>query len=131
MLFHNSVQTYARPVAGAGVRQQLARRHGWEMPGGIQPWKAAGKFGLVLCAVVGVCLAGSGVYKGGLEKSVSAVESQRHDLMDTHISLLAKRATLLTPQHIELAAKETLSLRVPLPGHVNRYNAKKGYFEKL
>lgn len=131
MLFHNSVQTYARPGAEVGIRQQFARRHSWELSGGVEFWKAVGKFGLVLVVALALCQAVSGIYRNSLAKSAAVTESERHELTDAHISLLAKRATLLMPQHIELAAGKTLSLQVPGPGQVSRYNTRKGRFERL
>ena len=131
MLFHNSVETYARPVAEVGLRGQVARRHNWELSGGVEFWKAVGKFACVIAAVLLVCQAVGGEYRGGLQESAAVAESTRHDRVDKHISLLAKRATLLTPQRIEAAAQEALSLNVPAPGQVQRYNVHKGRFERL
>ena len=104
MLFHNSVETYARPVAEVGLRGQLARRHNWELSRGVEFWKAVGKLACVIMVVLVACQTVGGVYRGSLQKSAAVSESARHDLVDRHISMLAKRAALLTPQRIEVAA---------------------------
>jgi hypothetical protein len=116
MIFHNSVQSYVRPVANVGIRQHLARRSTSELPGGIVLWKALGKVAVVVCVATITMSAVLSVYKGNVATAAAAVEQQRHELMDSNINLRAKRAALLSPQAIELAAGKMLSLYAPVNG---------------
>jgi hypothetical protein len=131
MIFQNSASTYARPVANIGIRQHLARRSAWELPGGILLWKAAGRVALVAFAVTIAVNMMFGVYRGNLATATVGVEELRHDLMDKNISLRAKRAIMLRPQQLEKAAGNLLALHSPVDGQVFIFNRDKGRFEKF
>lgn len=131
MIFQDSVQSYTRPAVNIGIRQHLARRSAWELPGGVIFWKAAGK------VVLGVCMATIAlnmllsVYKGHLEAIATVMEGQRHELMDKNISLRVTRAGMLTRQAVEVAAGKSLSLYMPEQGQRFVYNRGKGRFDSL
>lgn len=131
MIFHDSAQSYARPVSKIGVRQHLARGSAWELPGGAILWKAIGKVALVVCvATISVNML-FGAYKGHLATVATAVEGQRHELMDRNITLRAARAGMLTPQSVELVAGKALSLYAPQEGQRYIYNRVRGRFDRL
>ncbi len=116
MIFHNSAQSYVRPVANVGIRQHLTRLSIGELPGGILLWKAIGKVAVAVCVATITMNVALSVYKGNLANAVVTVELQRHELMDRNINLRAKRAALLSPQAVELAAGKMLSLYSPVKG---------------
>lgn len=72
-----------------------------------------------------------GAYSNSLADRTLVVENQRHELADRYISLLARRATLTTPENIQAMAGKALSLHLPERGQVSRFNKRKGRFERL
>lgn len=131
MLLNNSAQTYARPVTASPLRQHLTARHSFELPGGLQLWKNGAKFGAVLLLTVCTCQLVLGQFRKGMNETAELTRTHQLALADEHISLRARRATLLMPDNLEQVAAATLSLQSPEPGQVSRYNKKKGRFERL
>lgn len=131
MIIYNSTESYTRPTANVGIRQQLARRGVWDIPGGALLWRAIGRVGLaVVVATCGVQLL-LGVVGNHLTDKMARYEEQRHQLMDTNITLRATRAGMLTQQAVEAAAGKALSLYSPVEGQRFVFNRNTGRFDKL
>ena len=130
-MYHNSAQSYGRPASHIGVRQHLVRRDSWELPGGVLLWKAVGRVAAVVGLVVILISIAMGGYLRSLEGKTRVVENNRHDLMDSNISLRAERAVLQAPDRVRYEAGKLLSLHVPASGQVNVYNRHKGRFKRL
>ncbi len=123
MNFHNTTQvSYLRNVTGLGVRQQLQSRGVFDLPGGLVLWKAVGTimlFMLPFVLAVNMFLASA---VNDVERSLVAVDNQRHELMDKNIGLLAQKARLYAPERVSQMAGDKLSLYAALPGQVERIN---------
>lgn len=123
MNFHNTTQvSYLRNVTSLGVRQQLQSRGVFDLPGGLVLWKAAGTIMLLMLPFV---LAANMFLASAIEdveRSLVAVDNERHELMDKNIGLLAKKAHLYAPERVSQIAGDKLSLYVALPGQVERIN---------
>ena len=129
MIINDPARSYGRPVTGGiHVGQRPARRDAWELPGGVVLWKAVGKLALGFFACALVVRIGMGFYLNSLEQATLSAENVRHELMDTNISLLAKRASLLAPEHMDRVAGRLLSLDRPGEGQVLIYSRAKGRF---
>lgn len=131
MIIHNSTESYTRPAVNIGVRQQLVRRGAWDLPGGALLWNMIGRVGFAVCAATVAIQLMLGAYSSHLTEKVTAVEEQRHQLMDRNITLRATRAGMLTQKAVEAAAGKALSLYTPGEGQRFVYNRSKGRFDKL
>jgi len=131
MIIHNSTESYTRPTVNIGVRQQLARRNAWDLPGGALLWKGIGRVAVGVCVVTVTVNLLLGAYSSHLTSKAAVLEEQRHQLMDTNIILRATRAGMLTRQAVEAAAGKALSLYAPEEGQRFKYNRSKGRFDKL
>ena len=123
MNFHTTQQiSYLRPVTTLGVRQQLQPRTIFALPGGLVLWRASGKMLLCLLPlliVVNMFLASS---INETERSMTAVDNQRHELIDKNIGLLAQKAGLYAPERVSRLAADKLSLYTAIPGQIERIN---------
>ena len=123
MNFHTTQQiSYLRPVSNLGVRQQLQPRSIFDLPGGLALWKASAKMLvciLPLLVVVNMFLA-SIINETG--RSMTAVDTQRHELIDKNIGLLAQKAGLYAPERVSRLAADKLSLYTAIPGQIERIN---------
>lgn len=128
MLMHNSAQSYARPITNGPLRQQLARRHNFELPGGVALWKQASKFGGVVVLVVCCCQLILGGIGRGIHETQELTRVHQGELENSFISLRAERATLMMPANIEKLAAAKLSLQSPVNGQVSSFSKKKGRF---
>jgi len=131
MNFHNPTQTYLRPAANIGGKQQLRRRNMFDLPGSPVMWRAAGKVALaILPVVLSVNLfMVSAITDVG--QSISAVDDKHHKLVDKNIELLAAKAMVMAPEHVMLLAGERLSLSLPDKGQVRKFNRRPGTFTYL
>lgn len=123
MNFHNVPQvSYVRNSPSLGIRQQLAPRGVFELPGGIALWKAVGKIMLLILPfflAVSVYLSSA---RENVERSLVIVDNQRHELQDKNIGLLAEKARLYAPERVNQMAGDKLSLYVALPSQIERIN---------
>lgn len=113
MNFHCPVQPCLRPRANARLLQQLNNQKVFSRLGDRKLWVAVVKVLLILCPMflaVNLWLASAA---NKLELPVQAAENVRHQLIDTQISLRAKRDQLYAPERIRIIAAEQLSLYVP------------------
>lgn len=109
MNYHNTQEAFLRPVINIGVRQHLRARDTRELLGG-PVMKAVGKVALILLPLVltlNMILASA---VRDIEGSFTAVDNQRHELMDNNIELLAHRARLLAPDNIQRLAGQKMAL---------------------
>lgn len=130
MIIYNSTESYTRPTANVGIRQQLARRGALDIPGGVLLWKTIGRVALaVLVATFGLQLL-LGAYSSHLTTKVTQLEQERHQLMDTNITLRATKAGMLTRAAVEEAAGKALSLYSPDAGQRFVFNRRTGRFDR-
>lgn len=116
-----NTQAYCRPAANAIFEQQVQARKSTDVLGSINVWRAVGKiclFGLPVIFSLNLAL---GFYMDKIENSIRVAEDARFELMDKHIALRAENARLMSPDSIEVAAAEKLSLIVPEPGQVIKF----------
>lgn len=122
MNFNNASQvSYLRSATQLGVRQQLSSRDVYDLPGGLVLWKAVAKTLLLMLPVVLAAHMFLASQINDIEKSLTVVDNQRHELTDTNIGLLAQRARLYAPERINQMA-EKLSLYAAAPGQIERVN---------
>jgi len=130
MDYQNSTQLYIRPAINIGARQQQ-KRHKLTFPGGVALWRRAGWILLILIPFVlsiNTFLVSS---LQSIDKSIAGVNSKQHELMDKKIGLLAKRAGMLVPAHIEQTASAKLSLYLPSKRQVGHFNSRTKTFNYL
>ena len=53
---------------------------------------------------------------------MTAVDTQRHELIDKNIGLLAQKAGLYAPERVSRLAADKLSLYAAIPGQIERIN---------
>ncbi|MBU1568527.1 MAG: hypothetical protein KJ630_23235 [Proteobacteria bacterium] len=123
MNFHNITQgSYLRTVTSLGVRQQLQSRGVFDLPGGLILWKAVGRIVLSMLPFILAANMFLASTVDDVERSLIAIDNQRHELMDKNIGLLAKRARLYAPERVSLMAADKLSLYAASPGQIERIN---------
>jgi len=130
MDYQNSTQLYIRPAINIGVPPQQ-RRHKLAFPGGVALWRRAGWVLLILIPFVlsiNTFLVSS---LQNVDKSIVEVNGKRHELMDKKIGLLAQRAGMLVPAHIEQTASAKLSLYLPSKRQVGHFNRRTRTFNYL
>lgn len=123
MNFQNTTQlSYIRPVTNIGVRQHLQPRDVLDLPGGLVLWKAVAKVLLLLLPLVVTVnlFLSSAINDVGSE--LTAIDNQRHELMDKNIGLLAQRAQLYAPERVGQLAAQKLSLYSAAPGQIEFLN---------
>ncbi len=131
MNFQNYTQTYTRTIPKQGLRQQLRSYDIRNLPGGLLLWKAAAKVMLLLLPFVLVISMFVGSAINSVERSIVTVDNQRHELMDKNIGMLARKARLWAPDHVQKLAEEKLSLYVSSKKQVGKFNRRKGTFTYL
>ena len=118
MNFQNHAHFTAQRTAGFEIRQQLRRRRVLDLPGGKVLWLNVAKVSSI--ALVIVC--GLGIWMNGLTQqmnsSIQTIEAELHTLRNDQMNLLAERAKLMSAQHIQAKAENTLALYVPEKGQV-------------
>lgn len=118
MNFQNHAHFTAQQNAGFSIRQQLKRRNVLDLPGGKMLWLSVAKASAIALFVV--CLLG--MWMNTIEKqihtSIQSIEAEHHSLRSDQIGLLAERAKLMSSQHIQSRAEDTLALYVPEKGQV-------------
>jgi hypothetical protein len=123
MNFHTTTQaSYLRPVTNLGVRQQLQSRGVLDLPGGLVLWKAVARIMLLMLPFVLAANMFFASMINDIERSLTAVDNQRHELMDKNIGLLAQRAGLYAPDRVSRMAADKLSLYAASPGQIERIN---------
>jgi hypothetical protein len=123
MNFHTTQQiSYLRPVTNFGVRQQLQPRNIFELPGGLVLWKTSGKMLLCLLPLLIVVNMFLASIINETDRSMMAVDNQRHELIDKNIGLLAQKAGLYAPERVSRLAADKLSLYTAIPGQIERIN---------
>lgn len=125
MNYHNTTEAYLPPVINIGIRQHLQGRDARNLRnvlGGLVLWRAVGKVALVLLPLVMAInlLLASAIDDIGL--SFSAVDNQRHELMDKNIELLARKARLGAPDNILQVAGDKLALYSASGDQIERLN---------
>lgn len=123
MNFQNTTQlSYIRPVTNIGVRQHLQPRDVLDLPGGLVLWKTVGRVLLLLLPLVvtvNLFLA-STIHDVGSE--ITAIDNQRHELMDRNIGLLVQKAQLYSPERVGQLAAQKLSLYSAAPDQIEFLN---------
>ncbi len=130
MDYQNSTQLYIRPAINIGVRQQQ-RRHKLVFPGGVALWRRTGWILLLLIPFVLLINTFLVSSLQNVDKSIEEVNIKRYELIDQKIGLLAKRAGMLAPAHIENTASAKLSLYLPVKRQVGHFNRRTGTFNYL
>lgn len=128
MNFQNSTQAYLRPAPKIGFRQQFNFRDILDLPGGLVLWKPIGKIALVIVPLVLIIntLVASAI--GNIDRSIKIVDDTHHELMDKNIEMLAAKAWMWAPDHIQELAEEKLSLYAVSKKQVGKFSKRKGTF---
>jgi hypothetical protein len=123
MNFHNTTQvSYLRTVTNLGIRQQLQSRGVFDLPGGLVLWKAVGRIMLLMLPFVLAANMFFASIINDMERSLTVVDNQRHELVDKNIGLLAQKAGLYAPERVSQMAADKLSLYAASPGQIERIN---------
>lgn len=115
MNYQNSVRYGSRSQATVNrkFRQQLHRRRAGGLPGGAALWLAASKIALGVVLVV-FCFQlwlNFTITRG--ERTIQSIEAGHHQLREEQITLLAKRASLMSEKQVLKRAGTELALFVP------------------
>ncbi len=121
MNYYNTQEAFLRPAINIGIRQHLRERDTRDLLGG-PVMKAVGKVALVLLSTVLAIHMVMASIMGDLDRSITAVDNQRHEHMDKNIELLAKKARLLAPDNIQQLAGEKLALFIAAGDQIERLN---------
>ncbi|MFW2365734.1 MAG: hypothetical protein ACN4GW_04915 [Desulforhopalus sp.] len=128
MNFINTTQAYVRPAAKTTLLQQLCNLGTFDLPGGPALWKMAGKAALLmlpLVLAVNLFIASSIT---SIDHKLTAMDNQRHELMDKNIEMLARKARLWAPENVREMAADKLSLYTGSEKQVGKFSRRKGTF---
>lgn len=131
MSYQNSSQSYMRTVAKPGVRQQVRSKRALSIPGGVLLLRAVGKAVLIilpLTLIVNIIISSA---ISNIDRSISQVEGRQQKVEDTNIHLLARKARIWAPDHVEKLAGDKLSLFVPTKDQVGKFDRRSGTFSYL
>lgn len=120
MAIQSTTGNYFRSAAHVGVRQRIARRRPLDLPGGIQLWQAVGKVMMwSIPVVLSLNLALASLGNSYLTKI--AAEQQLILEQKKQLTLLEeKKARLISPVRVKLAAAEKLDLYEPSTEQIRR-----------
>ncbi len=121
MNYNTPIQTFGRPASNIVYKHQVRRQKVLDLQGSMAVWRPVAKLILVslpLLFAINLCLS---LYQGKVDASIQAAEDARFELMNTHITLRAGKARLMSPGYVQVAAAEKLSLHVPRKGQVNHF----------
>lgn len=91
-------------------------------------WKRAGKAALLmlpLVLAVNLCIASAIT---SIDHEISAMDNQRHELMDKNIEMLARKARLWAPENVREMAAGKLSLYGGAEKQIGKFSRRKGTF---
>ncbi len=128
MNFHNTSQSYMRPVIQVGVGQRSLRRRRSSFPAVIIFWRPFGKVLFLLLPFVLIINMYIASLVNKTNESIVTADNRRHELMDRNIELRAMKARLRGDEHFHQLAAEKLSLYVHKKGQVGIFSQRKGYF---
>lgn len=120
MNIHSTTSNYFRATAHVGIRQKIARRRVFDVPGGILLWKAVGK---ILLWSLPLVLAANLWCSSAIDSKriqYEAVEQALVQLENSSTELKLRKTRLLSPVRVKIAAAEKLSLFEPAPGQIQR-----------
>ena len=118
MIVNAQVRPYRCQTRTAGIRQRVAANHSSEMS---MPLRRA--VIVVLCVAFFLVVAGGQFMHWRIMKGAQVVEqlqSVSSGLAAENMTLLAQRARLMSPEHIEAVAAVRLDLHEPGKGQVRR-----------
>ncbi len=128
MNYHNSSQTYLQSAVKIGIQQHGRSRELFDLSGWVVLWKPVGKIMLLILPIIlGINMfVASSVTD--TDRLLTAVDDQRHELMDKNMELLARKARLWSPTNMEQLAGEKLALHSSAKDQVGRYSSRTGSF---
>jgi hypothetical protein len=117
-----------RSIAKIGGRQQIGSRDLFDLSGWLVLWKPVGRIMLMIFPVVLIIHMFIGFAVINMDQAISSIDNQRHELMDKNIELLARKASLWSPENIEKLAGEKLELYADSGDQVGKFNRRNGTF---
>jgi hypothetical protein len=121
MNYQNTQEAFLRPVIDIGVNQRLQAKGARDFLGGAMV-KAIGKVALILLPLLLIVNFKLFSATGEMNRSITTVDNQHHELMDKNIELLARKAQLLAPDSIQQLAGKRLALYPAAGDQVERLN---------
>ncbi len=121
MNYHTPAQMYYHTASKTIHKQQVHRQKIFDFAGGMMVWRAVGRIFLFCLPVIfsiNLCLT---FYLEKIETSIQVAEGARFEIMNDHIILRAQKARLMSPEYVQIAAAEKLSLHVPRIGQVKHF----------
>lgn len=103
-----------------GVRQNVRRQKGMELPGGVLLWATVVK---VLLIIMPLTLAGNLWVTSAMNSVETRIQAEQHAISQANsenIIIRANKAQLVSPEHMRIIAAEKLALMVPEPGQIQR-----------
>lgn len=128
MNYNNSTEAYMRSIAKIGGRQQIGSRDLFDLSGWLVLWKPVGRIMLMIFPVVLIIHMFIGFAVINMDQAISSIDNQRHELMDKNIELLARKASLWSPENIGKLAGEKLELYADSGDQVGKFNRRNGTF---
>ena len=119
-----NIQSYAHnyfpKAVQPGFRQNLQRRRGLELPGGILLWSAVAKVFLVITPLLLAANLWFTSEMGLVETAIQAEQQALFRVNNENIVVRTEKARLLSPEHVQIVAAEKLALMVPGPEQIQR-----------
>lgn len=131
MNYQNLTQAYLRPKIKIGMRQQSRRRPQFDISFDSDALRTIARLGLMLLPVVIVAHMVLTSIVTDIGEDIALVAEQHSSLADKNIELLAQKARITAPQHVQFLAAEKLSLVLPEKGQVRKFNRRPGTFTYL
>ncbi len=127
MNYNNSTESYMRFVTKIGIRQ-FRPRDLIDLSGWLALWKPTGKVLLIIFPLVVVVNMFLASVVSNIDRSIVNVDNQRHELIDTNMALLARKAMLWSPDSVQRLAGEKLALHATSGDQVGRFDRRTGTF---
>ncbi len=120
MNIQSQAHNYFRTAAHSGIRGNLRRQQGRDLPGGMIIFSAVGKILLVVLPLVLIINLWLVSATGSVENRIVTEQQALFQVTNDNIILRTEKARLLSPAHMQVVAADRLSLMMPEPGQIQR-----------
>lgn len=110
MIIHTPAHNSFRSAVDSSFPQTRVRRNYFDLPGGTALWLAAGKVALAILPVVLLVNLWIGASYSRITTQIAAEEIALKKVDAANIALRSQKATILSPENVQVVAAEKLAL---------------------
>jgi len=120
MNIQSHAHNYFPKTVQPGFRQNLQRRRGVDLPGGILLWSAVGKVFLIILRLLLAANLWFTSQIGMVDTAMQVEQQASFQANNENVLIRAEKARLLSPEHVRVVAAEKLALMEPRPDQLQR-----------